>query len=146
MKLLFYKLSESIQNNEPTVTDSNYELLSTIKNGIYNKIDFSNIPLNNVYLAEEDLSGYHGIKVDPQVIYDKSLVSTICWGVEFVGSFDDVCIVDTDFRGSRGAKIDPQKVRDQDFLMTRYNPGDVQFIGSFDDCNNVNSYWRLTRR
>lgn len=37
MKLLFYKLSESIQNNEPTVTDSNYELLSTIKNGIYNK-------------------------------------------------------------------------------------------------------------
>lgn len=107
-------------------------------NHIYEKLDFSNIPLDNVCLDEEDLSKYNGVKIDPQVIWNKSLVGTICRGVEFVGSFDDACIVATDFRGSRGAKIDPQKVRGQDFLMTQYNSGDIEFIGTFNNCVNMN--------
>ncbi len=37
MNLLFYKLSEIIHENEPCISDSNYEMLSTIKNKIYSK-------------------------------------------------------------------------------------------------------------
>ena len=116
------------------------------RNEIYEKIDFSNVPLNNVCMDEEDLSKYKGIKIDPQIIWNKSLVGTICMGVEFVGSFDDVCILATDFRGSRGAKIDPQTVRNQDFLMTQYNEGDIEFVGSFKDCINMNFNARMGRR
>ena len=35
---------------------------------------------------------------------------TICNGVEFIGSFDNVDIRGTDFTGSVGAKIDPQTI------------------------------------
>lgn len=37
MKLLFYKLSEFIHNDQNSIADSNYELLATIKNKIYSK-------------------------------------------------------------------------------------------------------------
>lgn len=109
------------------------------KDHIYEKIDFSNVPFDNVSLDEEDLSNYRGVKIDPQVIFDKSLVGTICNGVEFIGSFDDACIVATDFRGSRGAKIDPQTIRNQNFFMTKYNSGDIEFVGTFNNCLNINS-------
>jgi len=124
-----------------------YDFLSLFeREGIYEKIDFSNIPLNNVLLDGKNLSKYKGVKIDPQVIYGKSLVETICAGAEFVGSFDDVCVVATDFRGSRGAKVDPQTIRNQDFLLTKWNEGDIEFVGSFAGCYGVNPSARTGRR
>lgn len=52
----------------------------------------------------------HEVKINPQTIWLKSLVGTICSSVKFIGPLDDVRLSKTDLRGSAGAKINPKTV------------------------------------
>lgn len=105
------------------------EFSSSLKN-VLNKIDFSNVSFENVYLRLCNFQGLKGVRINPQVVYRKDLSRCNFNGVTFIGSFDDVICTDSNFNGSIGAVINPQKL----FLNNLRNTKlvGVKFIGKFD--------------
>lgn len=95
---------------------------------ILDKIDFSEVDFSGIDISNFDFTGLHGVKINPQTIKNKDLVSTICNGVEFIGPFDGVRIKKTDFTGSKGAVINPRKIF-ADFYGVKF--ADVTFEGCF---------------
>jgi len=116
-----------------------YEFNSTIYS-IISKIDFSNVPFDNVKLAGYDLSRSYGIKFNPQTIYDKDLRGTfLCTQVEVIGNneqnqkdlFEGVKIEGTKFKDCQNVIINPQTVFFKNFAHTALQG--VDFSGfSFD--------------
>lgn len=76
------------------------------------KLDLSDITFRNVDIDGLDFTGSYGVKINPQIVFDKSCRLTKFKDVEFVGSFDDVDIYGADFTGSKEAFISISKVRD----------------------------------
>lgn len=77
------------------------------------KIDFSNVSFDRFRFIKTlgmDFTGFTGIKINPQTIYDKDLSKAILNGVEFIGPFDGCAIDNCNFTGSVGAVINPQTV------------------------------------
>jgi len=105
---------------------------------VIHKIDLSNVSFDNVYVEEIDFSNLHGVKINPQTIYDKNLYKTILNGVEFVTDdkniidlFDGVDVRCANFTGSKGAKINPQTIKGKNLYSCVLC--DVDFTGfSFD--------------
>jgi len=84
---------------------------------VKDKIDFSNVCFDDVYVSGMDFTNMHGVKINPQTIYEKNLYKTILNGVEFVSAnkavadlFDGVDVRYANFTGSKGAIINPQTV------------------------------------
>ena len=73
------------------------------------------------------------IKINPQVVKDKTIYICILEGVEFTGLFDGVTCVANNFAGSKGAIINPQNIIDKQLKKCTFC--DVLFEGSFDDCD-----------
>ena len=94
------------------------------------KIDFSNVSFDNVCIRGLNFTGYMGVKINPQRVYNKDLRGCTFSGVEFVGSFDYTYMYDTNFAGSKGVRIDPQRVYKKDLRGCTFFG--VKFIGPFD--------------
>lgn len=101
-------------------------------NTLMSKLDLTEISFDNVDVRGYDFTGTHGVKINPQTVWNRNFENTRLNGVEIIGPFDDCFIQTTDFTGSRGVVINPQTVWDKDFELTKLN--DVEIIGSFDDC------------
>ena len=71
------------------------------------KIDFSNVNFKDFKAHDFDFSNLYGVKLNPQILFDKNLMDATLKGVEFIGPFDEVKICRTDFSGSKGAFINP---------------------------------------
>lgn len=112
--------------NGDTYKDIFYEFFK-----LKSKIDFDGVSFDGAIVAQRDFTGSKGIKINPQTIFFKSLLLTVCSGVEFIGPFDGVNLCCTDFTGSKGAKINPQTIYDKNLLRTVCT--DVEFTGSFDN-------------
>lgn len=95
---------------------------------VLKKINFSNVNFYMFTAEDFDFSPYIGIKLNPQTIYNKDLKNSICKGVEFIDSFDNVRIAGTNFTGSKGAKINPQTIYGPNLSNTVCC--DVEFIGN----------------
>jgi len=113
-----------------------YYILTKDLKKIFDKIDFSNIPFDNVEIAGIDFSKMHGVRINPQTIHNKNLSNTTCKGVKFINPnnvdiFKDVIITETNFTGSIGAKINPQTINKKSLLWSILNG--VEFIGPFDN-------------
>ena len=94
------------------------------------KIDFSNVNFDDFYATNFDFTGLHGIKLNPQTIYDKNLNCSILNGVTFIGPFDNVSIQCTDFTGSTGAYINPTKLYFKDeYDENKINMTNCKFNG-----------------
>ena len=71
--------------------------------------DWSKVSFENVDVCHKNLSGTN-IILDPQVIKDRTLWGTNCYGLDMSGEdFTGVNIIGANLEGTR-AKIDPQKV------------------------------------
>ena len=105
--------------------------ISTSLKDILKKIDFSNVPFNDVDLGLCNFDGLNGVRINPQVVFNKDLSRCRFNGVTFVGSFDGVICCDTNFTGSVGAIINPQKIAFKNLRNTKL--GGVRFTGNFDD-------------
>lgn len=111
--------------NGDTYKDVFYEFFK-----LKSKIDFDGVSFDGAIIAQRDFTGSKGIKINPQTIFFKSLLLTVCSGVEFIGPFDGVVLCCTDFTGSKGAKINPQTICGKELCGTKC--ADVEFIGPFD--------------
>ena len=94
------------------------------------KIDFDGVCFDGAIIVQRDFTGSKGIKINPQTIFFKSLLLTVCSGVEFIGSFDGADIIYANFTDSKGAKINPQTICGKKLCGTKC--ADVEFIGPFD--------------
>ena len=74
------------------------------------KIDFSNVIFDNFKADYFDFTGLYNVRLDPQILYGKSLVGATLNGVRFVGSFCNTYIRKANFKGSIGARINPSKL------------------------------------
>ena len=92
------------------------------------KIDFDGVSFDGAIIAQRDFTGSKGIKINPQTIFFKSLLLTVCSGVEFIGPFDGVVLCCTDFTGSKGAKINLQTVYGTGIKVCR----DAEFTDSYE--------------
>lgn len=108
-----------------------YVFISDLEN-VYQKLDWSNIPMDRVRVAGKDLSKYTNMKINPQTIHNKDLSNTICKGVEFIGLFDDVDITRANLNDSINAVINPQTVKNRDFTYGSFRG--VKFTDVFDNC------------
>lgn len=97
------------------------------------KLDLSNVSFDDFKASGFNFSDLYGVCINPQKIYEKKLMNTICNGVTFIGPFEDANINYTDFTGSTGAIINPQKIRNKCLEGTVCNG--VTFTGSFDGCD-----------
>ena len=97
------------------------------------KLDLSNVSFDDFKASGFNFSDLYGVCINPQKIYEKKLMNTICNGVKFIGPFEDANINYTDFTGSTGAIINPQKIWNKSLIGTVCN--EVKFIGPFDDCD-----------
>ena len=97
---------------------------------LFRKIDFSNVSFDNVCICGFDFTGFIGVKIDPQTVYDKDFSFCVLSGVLFDGSFDGVNLSKTNFTGSRGARINPQTIPKKDLSKCKFSG--VEFIGPFD--------------
>ena len=109
--------------NGDTYKDIFYEFFK-----LKSKIDFDGVSFDGAIVAQRDFTGSKGIKINPQTIFFKSLLLTVCSGVEFIGPFDGVDLCCTDFTGSKGAKINPRTVG-----LCYTDCRDVEFVDSFDE-------------
>ena len=100
---------------------------------LYKKIDFSNVSFDNVYVIGLNFTGFRGVKIDPQTVFNKDLRYAKLCNVEIIGGFDDANIRFTDFTGSTGAKINPQTVLYEDLSNTILR--DAEIKGSFNGVN-----------
>lgn len=123
-------------------TGNNFYKINDIMKKVISKIDFSNVPFDNVNVTNIDFSGSCGVKINPQTIYAKNLSGAKLNGVEFIGNntvneidlFEGVKVSNTNFAGSKGARINPQTIYEKNLshcLLT-----DVDFTGfTFDGAN-----------
>lgn len=102
-----YFIKEILFNKDK---DNNYIFINELEN-VYRKIDFSNIPFNNVIVINKDLSKYHNIFINPKTIGKKSLYGTVVENVTFIDNFDDVDIRFTNFRKSHNANVNQQRIK-----------------------------------
>lgn len=133
LKELFF--DEIIDDN-----GNKYYKLNELMMAIKAKIDFSNIPFDNVKLSGINLSYTHGIKFNPQTIYQKSLrQTTLCGSIEIIGNdynnqidlFDGVDIRRTKFNNAKNVVINPQTISEK--YLEENNFSGVKFSGySFD--------------
>lgn len=101
------------------------------------KLDLTNASFDNVDIRCLDFTGSYGVVLDPQKVYQKSVIKTILASTKIVGDFDDVIVTFADFTRSHGAKIKPEKVASKDLSYTKLC--DVEFTGTFDNCNIIGS-------
>ena len=94
------------------------------------KLDLTDALFDKVNVQNIDFTGSKGVKINPQIVYKKSLYSTKLADVEIVGTFDETDVRYTNFKGSKGAKINPQTVHLQSLLGTMLT--DVEIVGSLD--------------
>lgn len=111
--------------NGDTYKDVFYEFFK-----LKSKIDFDGVSFDGAIIAQRDFTGSKGIKINPQTIFFKSLLLTVCSGVEFIGPFDGADIIYANFTDSKGAKINPQTICGKKLCGTKC--ADVEFIGPFD--------------
>lgn len=104
---------------------------------VLKKIDFSNVPFNDVYLRLCNFEGLKGIKINPQVVYKKDLSNCKFNGVTFAGSFDGTICSNADFTGSTGVIINPQKIANKNLCKSKLSG--VKFIGKFNDVLVMNA-------
>lgn len=123
-RLIFVK--ESIWNDN----DLSEYYSFALEKELLKKIDFTNIPFDNVFVCGMDFTGIKGIKINPQTVYHKNLCRGKFNGVEFIGSFDGTQIEYADFTGSKGAKINPQTLYQKSLRYT--NLCNTEIIGTFD--------------
>lgn len=118
-----------------------YEINKTMDN-VKNKIDFSDVPFDDVKVSSKDFTGTKGVKINPQTIYQKDLSGTILNGVEIIGQnsinkvdiFEGVSLAHTNFKGSSGAHMNPQTIKNK--ALTGSNLSGIDFTGcSFDGVN-----------
>jgi len=110
-----------------------------VRNGVLEKIDFSNISFDGIEIEHCCcFRGLKGVKINPQTVYSKNLKYGRFEGVEFIGPFDGCNIEYVDFTDSTGAVINPQTILKKSLVGTKLSG--VTFNGSFDDCkiSNVN--------
>jgi len=91
-----------------------YHKVFALPERVLSKIDFSNVLFDDFDMRKFNSTKerpLHGININPQTIYNKSLYGAKLYGINFIGSFDDAIITGADFTGSSGAKIDPMKLR-----------------------------------
>lgn len=91
-----------------TVLPSKCKKISDDLKYVLKKIDFSNIPFDNVLLKLCNFNKLKGVRINPQTIYCKDLSNCNFDGVTFIGSFDNTICTDSNFNGSTGAVINPQ--------------------------------------
>ena len=134
------ELIELIFDQKKDENGSIYYEFNSIIYSIISKIDFSNVPFDNVKLAGYSLSGCHGIKFNPQTIYQKDLTNTsLSETTEVIGNneqnqkdlFEGVKIIQTHFNGCQNVIINPQTIYNKNFTYTTLKG--VNFNGfSFD--------------
>lgn len=90
--------------------DNNYIFINDLEN-VYRKINFSNIPFDNIIVINKDLSKYHNIFINPRTIGKKSLYGSKVENVTFIDNFDGVDIRFTNFRKSHNAIINQQRIK-----------------------------------
>lgn len=85
-----------------------------IPEDIKDKIDYSNVDFENVYVKGYDFTGMKHVHINPQKVFNKDLRDTILDGVNITGEFDDAYITRANFTNSKDALINPQKIYDRD--------------------------------
>lgn len=133
---LFFDKGEDEEGN--TFYRINYHMLK-----ISDKIDYINIPFDDVKLSGYILDDMHNIRINPQRIYKKDLSNTtlgknvIIIGNEDINQkdlFDGVNINSTKFKGCQNVRINPQTILNKDLSHTQLEG--VDFTGySFDGSN-----------
>lgn len=135
-----------------TSTGKRYYIFNRELLEVRSKINYSNIPLDEVDVSKMDFSQMYGIKINPQTIYDNDLKNTILKGVEFIGNdkinqtdiFKNVKLSGANFTGSKGARINPQTVYGKCFDLAIL--ADVDFTGfSFKDAQIYNTKFKGSR-
>lgn len=130
LKQLFFEYDEK---KEAFHFISEYFMSSEIRN-LMKKIDFSNISFDNFRFIKTlgmDFSGFTGVKINPQTIYDRDLSQSILTDVEFTGPFDGCAIDNCNFRGSRGAVINPQTILNKN--LSNCTLASTTIRGDFDN-------------
>jgi len=113
-----------------TVLPSKCKKISDDLKYVLKKIDFFNIPFDNVLLRLCNFNELKGVRINPQTVYCKDLSKCKFKGVTFIGSFDNVICADSNFNGSTGAVINPQKLAFKNLRNTKL--GGIKFTGTFD--------------
>lgn len=105
----------------------------SLKKCILDSATIVNGNFDSVNIEKCNFNGAKGqIKINPQTIYNKSLLDTVLGGVEFIGGFHGVKLRHIDFTGSKGAVINPQTVKEKYLVSCIFNG--VEFSGTFDNC------------
>ena len=127
-----------------------YYLLNGIMKTVYNKIDFSNIPFDNVWVSSCDFSEAYGLKINPQKVYKKDLNGIILSeNARIIGNetinqkdlFEGVTIKSAKFNGCQNVRINPQTIYEKSLYETSLKG--VDFTGfTFDgvDITYANFY------
>lgn len=86
---------------------------------IAKKIDYTGLSFDDFNAGYMDFSGFVGVSLNPQTIFNKDLYCTVLNGVHFNNpNFFQVDISGAEFGGSTGAIIDPQVVRNLSLACT----------------------------
>jgi len=125
--------------NEVTDTNGTYYVFYHSLLIFQEKINFSNIPLDNVNISGKDLSKAYGLKINPQTIHNKSLHNTtLSQNAEIVNNninqidlFEGVNVKGTKFNNCKNVRINPQTIFEKSLFESQLEG--VDFSGfSFD--------------
>ena len=110
---------------------------------IAKKIDMIGVSFDEFYASGFDFSGFKGVEIDPNKLYEKQFLSTNFAGVTFTEEFDNCSFEEVSFAGSKGAVIKPSN----NVILSGNNFKNVTFTGaissgditycSFEGSNNA---------
>jgi len=124
---------------------------STDLKSVLKKIDFSNVPFNDVDLGLCNFDGLNAggdnggvitinggmIKINPKTISERKMIGCNFFGVYFTHNFNGCEIDFSNFEGSTGAVINPQKLKNKSLVGTILS--NVTFDGNFDNVRIENA-------
>lgn len=101
------------------------------------------VSFDEFYASGFDFSGFKGVEIDPNKLYEKQFLSTNFAGVTFTEEFDNCSFEEVSFAGSKGAVIKPSN----NVILSGNNFKNVTFTGaissgditycSFEGSNNA---------
>lgn len=93
---------------------------------IARKIDMSDVCFDGMNVCGFNFTGFKGVKINPNRVYERKFSDTNLAGVEFTEEFNNCSLNDVSFAGSKGAFINPRK----NTILRRNVFTDVMFMGA----------------
>lgn len=93
---------------------------------IARKIDMSDVCFDGMNVCGFNFTGFKGVKINPNRVYERKFSDTNLAGVEFTEEFNNCSLNDVSFAGSKGALINPSK----NTILRSNVFTDVRFMGA----------------